>query len=165
MAEEIPMQFEHAMCPICNMVHPHGRMMFGKKALSPELIEKMEKLMGNATHFANCPDCQDHLDRGYWAMIGLDERLSTDEIPFRTGELMWLHKDAAPKLFADDTIMLLIAQGYAYADIAIISVLKAIENGPEPIETKYCKLCKQDRGSNNGCDRYYHPQCAWHIPN
>lgn len=166
MDKQIPMQFEHAICPICNIEHPHGKMMFGKKELPPELVEKMEKLMGEATHFANCQECQTNLDNGYWAIIGLDVRLSTDEIPFRTGDLMWIHKDIAPKLFGDETVILLLAQGYAYGDMAIISLLKALENGPEEqVESKYCNLCKQLRASNNGCDRYYHPSCAWHVKN
>ena len=164
MSKDLPMQFEHAICPICNIEHPHGKLIFGKKELPPEQIKKMEKLMGQATHFANCPDCQGHIDRGYWAIIGLDVRLSTDEVPFRTGELMWIHKDKAPEIFGQDTILLLIAQGYAYGDMAVISVLKALENGSEQ-EVRYCTLCKQQRASNNGCDRYFHPNCAWHIPN
>lgn len=170
MNKHLPIQMERAVCPICNEIHEHGGIIMGTTFLSKEVAEEREKLMKNATHFANCLTCKSNLDKGYYAIIAIDERLSSDKIPFRTGIMIWLKDSAVTKVFSEHTLLLLIAQGYAYADSAGIAVLTAMQADgevPEEGESKICNLCKSiiSPKDSGRCDRYNDARCAWHIKN
>lgn len=149
------LQLKQAWCEICNFQHPHGGLIEAEHTLDPD-------------HFALCPSCEIKVDQGYIAVIAIDPKLSSDSVPFRTGVLIWVQLEKAMKLFQTDTLEVLTEQHYIYADPMIIALLKAIENKTEAEpESKFCQHCERITGPtiDHGCDKSYHPQCAWHIKN
>lgn len=150
------LQLKQAWCEICNFQHPHGGSIEAEHTVGPD-------------HFALCPSCEIKVDQGYIAAIGIDPKLSSDSIPFRTGILMWIQLDKAMKLFNTDTLAVLTEQHYIYADPMIVTLLKALEAGAEEESAmeRFCELCERRTGPaiDHGCDKSYHPKCAWHIKN
>ena len=87
---------EHALCPICGDVFATGNIL---------LDRRLNKVFGAKpiTGYEICAECNQKITDGYIALIVADHGEDATEIELgqadRTGEIIWLRKDAMKRIF------------------------------------------------------------------
>lgn len=140
MSEEkkrVPIGLQHAICPICNYEHVHGGVAIGKIAVPELTAKKKEELLAQPNHFAPCQDCKEKLDLGYLGMIEFDPRLTIDDIPFRTGRLLWMQQDMFKDVFNHESYVAAMERKAVYVDPEVFGRLLELQesnDGNTPAE-------------------------------
>ena len=121
MTDKSYVTLERKQCPICGVIHDKDCGLL----VDTRLKKRFD--MYTTTGLAICSDCQKKLDDNYLAMIIVDETKSeiiNDKVKLqdahRTGELMWIKRDAANHMFGQD----LSEWKFIFADTALAKQLK-----------------------------------------
>ena len=101
--KKLAIGMERGLCPICGAKHDTGALFIGKTFVSEQQAKELEDRMREPTTYHICGSCQEHLDQGLYALIGIDEDLTIDDNPFRTGIIMWLTQQRIEALFDEIT--------------------------------------------------------------
>ena len=92
---------EQHQCPICGRVHDTGNLLLDTRIVNGKLRESMEKY--TVTGLSPCPECAERL-KDYVAMIVTRGYASNIFDADRTGETLWVKREAWPRIFKNAEI-------------------------------------------------------------
>lgn len=126
--KRLPIQLEMAQCGICGLVHQHGGIAMGTNFVSEETAKRKEDLIAQTpTHYAPCSECEELVNKGYLGMIEFDPQLTVDEIPYRTGRLMWMRAHVFKDLFDEESYAAAIKNKAVFLDPEVFSMIKELQ--------------------------------------
>lgn len=105
---------EQKVCFICGRTYDTGALL-----LDTRLQKTFERY--TVTGHGQCKDCDEKINEGRIALIGVDEEKTTNpNNPWRTGELVFLREEAFKKMFNVE----LPPKKIAFVDKEVVNMLK-----------------------------------------
>ena len=117
---------EQKICPVSGKTFDSGAILFDTRIRGGKLMESMER--HTTTGIEISPEVQEQLDKGFVAMVGVDESKSqrmpngnlNPEGAYRTGKIAYVKKEAAKDIFNMDVDNI----PFAYCDDEVIAHLE-----------------------------------------
>lgn len=126
MEKRFPIGIAKALCPICGKSHDTG-VVLGRVALENSKANALESLLLEPTEYQICDTCGP-LTLHSFALVEFDEKLTINDIPFRTGHIVWIKPSLAIQLFNAVSFKELSTNKWMYANQDIINLIQKIND-------------------------------------
>lgn len=118
---------ENALCPICGRTHSTG-VIIGQRFYTEQRASEIEEALVQPGHYQFCESCTE-LTKEYFGLVEIDEKLTVDNNPFRTGQIAWIRPSLAMQLFNGASFREMSRKKWMYANQEIMTLVKELQQG------------------------------------